>query len=68
MNVASIDIGTNTVILLICKLDEQSKQLKELESRYLIPRIGKGLVNGAPFNVLQIQKLEEVLYKYSDII
>jgi exopolyphosphatase/pppGpp-phosphohydrolase len=42
MIIASIDIGTNTVILLIAEVDKNSLEITPLLNEYRMPRIGKG--------------------------
>ncbi|MBP1683818.1 MAG: hypothetical protein H6Q27_1385 [Ignavibacteriaceae bacterium] len=41
MIVASIDIGTNTVLLLIAKVDYTTKSILPLFNDYKMPRIGR---------------------------
>ena len=43
MNIASIDIGTNTVLLLIAQLDTTLNTLTPLFHSYRIPRIGRSV-------------------------
>lgn len=40
---AAIDIGTNTCLLLIAKVNENSKQMEEITSISRYPRLGKGV-------------------------
>ena len=42
MIVASIDIGTNTVLLLIAEVDSKSGKINPLRNEYRMPRIGQG--------------------------
>jgi exopolyphosphatase/pppGpp-phosphohydrolase len=44
MNIASIDIGTNTVLLLITQIDNLGN-VKPLLNVYRMPRLGKDLHN-----------------------
>ncbi len=62
MNIASIDIGTNTVLLLIAETNLTSKNIKTLHNEYRIPRIGQGLL---PNNPINSEKLI-LLFKYLD--
>jgi len=66
MNIASIDLGTNTVLLLIAEIN-QSK-LTPLLNEYRIPRVGKGLLPGNPIAPDQINDLYKVLEEYVSII
>ncbi len=68
MNIASIDIGTNTILLLIAEVNKRNKTITPLLNRYSIPRIGKGLVRGEKIKVSQIELLFNVLNEYADII
>jgi exopolyphosphatase/guanosine-5'-triphosphate,3'-diphosphate pyrophosphatase len=68
MNVASIDIGTNTTLLLIAEVNVQTKTLKTVLNEYRMPRIGKGLILGKSFNPDRINALYEVLDEYYSII
>lgn len=67
MIVASIDIGTNTVLLLIAKT-EGGKQLTTILNEYRIPRIGKGLLAGNPIKSEKISELLRVLSEYEIVI
>ncbi len=68
MNIASIDIGTNTILLLIAEVMKGSKKITPILNEYRIPRIGKGLIPGGEINISQIELLYNVLNEYSDII
>ncbi len=64
MNVASIDIGTNTVILLIAEIDYENKVIHPLINEYRMPRIGKELnVNGIIAKP-KIKQLINILKEY----
>ena len=63
MIVASIDIGTNTVLLLIAEVNHD-KTLSTILNEYRIPRIGKGLLPGNPIDTNKIQTLIKVLREY----
>ncbi len=67
MIIASIDIGTNTVLLLIAEVDNK-KQLKTILNEYRIPRIGKGLLPGNPISEEKVNELLTVLAQYAKII
>ena len=68
MIIASIDIGTNTVLLLIAKVDETSFEITPLLNEYKMPRIGKGLKLNENIAVDRIEKLFTVLSGYKSII
>ena len=67
MIVASIDIGTNTVLLLIAEVD-QEKKVDAILNEYRIPRIGKGLLPGKPISENKVMDLFNVLNEYEKII
>ena len=66
MIVASIDIGTNTVLLLIAKL--KNKELIPLKNIYRIPRLGKGLLPNRNISEDKIKLLMQILEEYKEII
>ncbi|MDR3610797.1 MAG: hypothetical protein P4L27_09555 [Ignavibacteriaceae bacterium] len=66
MKIASIDIGTNTVILLIAEIKNQ--QIITIKNEYRMPRIGQGLVPGNNIKENKIQELLVILSEFSDII
>lgn len=69
MNIASIDIGTNTVLLLIAETDVNSKQIKTLHDEIRIPRkIGKGLKVNSPISKDKVDLLFKTLTEYKKII
>ncbi len=67
MIIASIDIGTNTVLLLVAEVDPVTKNIIPLENRYMLPRIGKGLKPGMPIMQDKISRLTEILTDYKII-
>ena len=68
MIVASIDIGTNTVLLLIAKLDQASKNIIPILNEYRMPRIGRGIKQNGQINTDSISKLFAVLREFKTII
>ncbi len=68
MNIASIDIGTNTVLLLIAEVDLKNQTFTVLRNEHRMPRIGKGLNPGLPLNSDKIKLLKTVLKEYKTII
>ncbi|MDZ7763035.1 MAG: Ppx/GppA phosphatase family protein [Melioribacteraceae bacterium] len=68
MNVASIDIGSNTVLLLITKIDLPSKTFDTILNRYEIPRLGKGLDKNNNISNERVERLIDILKSYIEII
>jgi exopolyphosphatase/guanosine-5'-triphosphate,3'-diphosphate pyrophosphatase len=68
MIVASIDIGTNTVLLLIAEVDPVTKKINSLRNEQRIPRIGKGLSPGGRISKDSIALLYSMLSEYRDTI
>lgn len=68
MNVASIDIGSNTVLLLIAKIDLPHKTFDTILNRYEIPRLGKGLDENNNISNERVERLIDILKSYIEII
>jgi len=68
MIIASIDIGTNTVLLLIAEVDETSFKITPLLNEYKMPRIGMGLKPNENIPEDRVEKLFSVLSEYQLII
>jgi len=68
MKVASIDIGSNTVLLLIAEVDLKDKKLIPLLNIYRMPRISKGINESKIISASSISNLLEVLSEYKIII
>ena len=68
MNIASIDIGSNTVLLLIAKVDVPSGDIFPLINNYEAPRLGRGLKPGGIISDEAVLKLLKVLCEYSSKI
>ncbi|MCF6270607.1 MAG: hypothetical protein L3J41_12910 [Melioribacteraceae bacterium] len=66
MRVASIDIGSNTVLLLIAEIS--NSQLIPIINEYRIPRISSGLANNGFISEESIEKLFKILKEYKAII
>lgn len=62
MNIASVDIGSNTVLLLIAKIE--NKNLIPLLNIYKSPRLGKDLLPGMKILDDRINNLLEILTLY----
>lgn len=68
MTVASIDIGTNTVILLIASVNRSNNSLQSLQNEYRMPRIGKGLEPDGEISEEKLSLLFSILTEYKAII
>ncbi|MGE5438854.1 MAG: hypothetical protein ACM3UR_03295 [Bacteroidota bacterium] len=68
MNIASIDIGTNTILLLVSNINTIDGKIKPLVNMYRMPRIGKGLTPGGPISNDRIKAMMDVMDEYSSII
>jgi exopolyphosphatase/guanosine-5'-triphosphate,3'-diphosphate pyrophosphatase len=68
MIVASIDIGTNTVLLLIAEVESAQNLFTPLLNEYRMPRIGKGLSFGESISDEKIDELLSVITEYDKII
>jgi exopolyphosphatase/guanosine-5'-triphosphate,3'-diphosphate pyrophosphatase len=68
MIIASIDAGTNTIILLIAEADIDNKTITPLYNEQRIPRIGKGLSPGRPISEEKVDELLIVFEDYKSII
>lgn len=64
MKISVIDIGTNTVLMLICSLDFEAKSLIRVAESFNIPRIGKQLQATGKIGNEEIEKLIGVLKEY----
>jgi len=67
MIVASIDIGTNTVLLLIAEV-KNSGELTPILNKYRMPRIGKGIDATGLINSEKLNLLYTVLKEYDSLI
>lgn len=67
MILASIDIGTNTVLMLIAEADKIAKEITTIANFYNMPRIGKGLTNGGKISDEKIKLLFDILKDYKNI-
>lgn len=64
MNIASIDIGTNTVLLLIAEVDPVNLNLKPLLNIHRMPRLGKGVNDGSMIGSDKVDELKRILLLY----
>jgi exopolyphosphatase/guanosine-5'-triphosphate,3'-diphosphate pyrophosphatase len=67
MKIASIDIGSNTVLLLIAKVNKQGK-IFPIINEYRMPRISTGLAKTGTISEKSVTKLFDVLTEYKKII
>jgi exopolyphosphatase/guanosine-5'-triphosphate,3'-diphosphate pyrophosphatase len=68
MIIASIDIGSNTVLLLIAEFNINNGNLTTLRREYSAPRISRGLVESGHISNASITSLLNVLDRYQNII
>ncbi len=68
MIIASIDIGTNTVLLLIADVDYSTRRIIPLHDEYRMPRIGYKTKQTGIISSDRLILLNDVLKEYSDII
>ena len=67
MIIASIDIGSNTVLLLISEINFKNLEVKSIKNYYRVPRISKGLLHGEPISLKKIEELIAILKEYKEI-
>lgn len=68
MIVASIDIGTNTVLLLIAEVNKFKTKIIPLINEYRMPRIGQGIKQTGIISSEKLALLYDVLSEYDKII
>lgn len=68
MIVASIDIGTNTVLLLIAEVNKFKAKIIPLINEYRMPRIGQGIKQTGIISSEKLALLYDVLSEYDKII
>jgi exopolyphosphatase / guanosine-5'-triphosphate,3'-diphosphate pyrophosphatase len=64
MIIASIDIGTNTILLLIAQANLKDKKIKVIFENQKIPRIGEGLKPGFPISEMKEKLLLQILASF----
>lgn len=67
MIVSSIDVGTNTVILLIAEVDKSNNKIIPLYNEQRIPRIGRNLNAGGKIGIDKIKNLFTIIHEYKTI-
>ncbi len=68
MIIASIDIGTNTALLLIAKVELNTSKITPLRNEYRMPRIGQGTKKSGVISPERLKLLFGVLSEYDKII
>jgi exopolyphosphatase/guanosine-5'-triphosphate,3'-diphosphate pyrophosphatase len=68
MNVASIDIGSNTVLLLIVEIEKRNQSIKTILNEVRIPRIYQGINKTLNISDEKIKLLIDILNEYNEII
>lgn len=68
MVIASLDIGSNTALLLIAEIDIGTKKIISLRNEQRLPRISRGLIPGGNISNESIARLFTVLDEYFEII
>jgi exopolyphosphatase/guanosine-5'-triphosphate,3'-diphosphate pyrophosphatase len=68
MTIASIDLGSNSVILLMMEYDASNQKIIRFKDYYSTPRIGENLSACGYISTTAIQRLESVLDEFSSII
>ncbi len=66
MKVSSIDLGTNTALLLICDIDDKGLITPLVEEQRL-PRLGKDVDSRQRINDSAFHKIEEILTEYKSL-
>jgi len=64
MRYASIDIGTNTVLLLIAEVDNQNRSFKTVHEEIAFPRIGNELKQSGKISDEKVEELLSLLDAY----
>lgn len=64
---SAIDIGTNTILMLIAEYDEKTGNIKTILDIQRVPRLGKGVDSNRNILPESIQKAIDILEEYNDI-
>lgn len=64
---STIDIGTNTILMLIADYDDQTGKIKTILDIQRVPRLGKGVDSNRNILPESIQKAIDILEEYNDI-
>lgn len=65
--IASIDIGSNSVILLITEIDLLTKELNIISNHYRTPRLSEGVINTKRISQAKIFQLINILEEFKKI-
>ncbi len=68
MTIASIDIGTNTVLLLVAEVESSTRKIIPLHNDHRMPRIGQGTKKTGIISQDKLTLLYDVLKEYASII
>jgi exopolyphosphatase/guanosine-5'-triphosphate,3'-diphosphate pyrophosphatase len=68
MTIASIDIGTNTVLLLVAEVNSVTHKIIPLHNEHRMPRIGQGTKQTGIISQNKLTLLNEVLKEYERIV
>jgi exopolyphosphatase/guanosine-5'-triphosphate,3'-diphosphate pyrophosphatase len=68
MVISSIDIGSNTILLLIAEYNGLERTLETIYNEYRIPRISKNLKTNLMISNEKVSEMWNVLYDYNAII
>lgn len=68
MNIASIDIGTNTILLLVADVNLKTKTITPVHEEIRMPRIGAELHTSGKIPENKVTELENILLDYKEII
>ena len=66
MRVASIDIGTNTILLLVADLDEQGT-IHPIEHQQRLPRLGRDVDDKGVIHVSAFDRVVRILHEYKNL-
>lgn len=67
MQIASIDVGTNTALLYVAEISEEKCSIKTIANEYQLPRLGKGIGTTGLISVEKKQELLKVLLNFKRI-
>jgi exopolyphosphatase/guanosine-5'-triphosphate,3'-diphosphate pyrophosphatase len=68
MVISSIDIGSNTILLLIAEYNVKNQTLKTICNEYRVPRISKNLKTNLVISDNKISEMWDILNEYNSII
>ena len=66
MRIASIDIGTNTVLLLVADVDEQGI-IHPIEHQQRLPRLGKDVDKNKAIHISAFDRIAWILNEYKNL-